>query len=354
MKSFSLSFLFIFFSVSGFAQTDQIAPEKTGAELITFLQSNYSVTNPRGYNGARDAMYSSIDNTGGNISCVYTGYTIITSNRTDAFEKGINTEHVWPQSLFGQAEPLRGDIHHLYPTRVDVNGARSNFPFAEIPDEQTTRWYTNSTNQTSIPTSKIDDYSELLANTSFEPREDFKGNIARSVFYFWAIYQNNSNITSNSANEPFFNGMKDVLLEWHDADRVNQEEVQRSLGAEAAQGNKNPFVHDTTLVRRAFFGGIAVSNDLEPDSPTKIQLSQNYPNPFNPTTNIRYSIEVPGFITLKVYDMLGREVAVLVNGFKSTGTYTSSFDASRLSSGIYIYQLVSQDQILTRKMTFLK
>ena len=68
-------------------------------------------------------MYSSIDNVNGQIIGVYTGYTITSNNRSDAFNKGINTEHVWPQGLFDKDEPMRGDIHHLFPTRIEANSA---------------------------------------------------------------------------------------------------------------------------------------------------------------------------------------------------------------------------------------
>ncbi len=239
-------------TTSLFAQNDSIFPSQTGETLVNSLQANYSVTNPLGYNSARDAMYGSIDNKNGQIIGVYTGFTITANTRGDAFDKGINTEHTWPQGLFDRDEPMRGDIHHLFPTRIQANSARENFPFAEIPDNQTSKWFRDDDEQTSVPTSNIDEYSELLNGSSFEVREDHKGNTARAIFYFWAIYQDEPDVADD---ESFFNGMKDVLLAWHDADPVDQAEVDRSLGAESAQGNRNPFVHDTTLVRRAFFGG---------------------------------------------------------------------------------------------------
>ncbi len=84
-------------------------------------------------------------------------------------------------------------------------------------------------------------------------------------------------------------------------------------------------------------------------------LEQNYPNPFNPTTNIRYSIRDAGLVTLKVYDLLGREVATLVNQVQQPGNYQVSFDASRLtSSGMYIYRLQSGSFTRTMKMLLVK
>jgi DNA-binding beta-propeller fold protein YncE len=83
-------------------------------------------------------------------------------------------------------------------------------------------------------------------------------------------------------------------------------------------------------------------------------LSQNYPNPFNPTTKIQFSVGKQGLTTLKVYDMLGREVATLINETLSMGTYNVEFDASNLPSGTYIYELRSGDRRLTEKMTLMK
>ena len=83
-------------------------------------------------------------------------------------------------------------------------------------------------------------------------------------------------------------------------------------------------------------------------------LSQNYPNPFNPTTDIRYSVGKSGYTTLKVYNMLGQEVATLVDGKVNVGTYTVHFDASNLTSGVYVYELVSGNRRISQKMTVLK
>ena len=102
---------------------------------------------------------------------------------------------------------------------------------------------------------------------------------------------------------------------------------------------------------RAKNTGINEYNSFIPD---KITLSQNYPNPFNPTTNIKFSIPNSGNISLKVYDRLGKEVADLADGFRSAGTYEINFDASRLSSGIYFYKLVTNDIVNTKKMTLIK
>jgi ligand-binding sensor domain-containing protein len=83
-------------------------------------------------------------------------------------------------------------------------------------------------------------------------------------------------------------------------------------------------------------------------------LSQNYPNPFNPSTVISYQLPVIGFVTLKVYDILGREVATLVNEEKPAGEYEVEFDGSNLTCGIYFYQLKAGEFAETKKMILLK
>jgi hypothetical protein len=88
--------------------------------------------------------------------------------------------------------------------------------------------------------------------------------------------------------------------------------------------------------------------------PDKFSLEQNYPNPFNPITRFKYSIPRDGEVSLKVYDALGNQVAVFVNGFLKAGRYNAEFDASRFGSGVYFYVLSSGDFRETRKMVLIK
>ncbi len=105
--------------------------------------------------------------------------------------------------------------------------------------------------------------------------------------------------------------------------------------------------------------------DLTPTSaepiykPTEFKLNQNYPNPFNPTTKIKYSVPSVGtqravFLQLKVYDMLGREVATLVNKNQQPGNYEVAFDASNLSSGVYFYRMQAGEFVRSKKMILMK
>jgi hypothetical protein len=89
-------------------------------------------------------------------------------------------------------------------------------------------------------------------------------------------------------------------------------------------------------------------------SPAQSGLTQNYPNPFNPMTSIHYSLREPGQVNLTVYDILGREVIVLVDGLKERGSYTVEFDASKLSSGVYFYRLKTEHFTNVKKMIVTK
>ncbi|CAN5635686.1 hypothetical protein BH10BAC5_BH10BAC5_01050 [soil metagenome] len=102
------------------------------------------------------------------------------------------------------------------------------------------------------------------------------------------------------------------------------------------------------------YATISGISSFDPLLPSKYNLSQNYPNPFNPTTSISYSLIKNGFASLKVYDMLGKEVSTLVNGIQNAGTYTYSFDASKLSSGVYYYKLESAEFTDTKRMMLVK
>lgn len=97
----------------------------------------------------------------------------------------------------------------------------------------------------------------------------------------------------------------------------------------------------------------AVDTEVE-DTPVAFDLSQNYPNPFNPATNIQFSIPSSGEVNLTVYNLLGQKVATLISEKLSAGSHTVNFDASQLSSGIYLYRLSSGNQVMTKKMTLIK
>jgi len=107
------------------------------------------------------------------------------------------------------------------------------------------------------------------------------------------------------------------------------------------------------------FGGgrrniVSVEEEIITGVPSSFDLFQNYPNPFNPTTNIRYSVVESGLVSLKVYNVTGQEVTTLVSSYKDAGIYEVSFNASTLPSGVYVYELKQNNNIITKKMSLIK
>jgi len=88
--------------------------------------------------------------------------------------------------------------------------------------------------------------------------------------------------------------------------------------------------------------------------PERFLLSQNYPNPFNPTTKITYSIPVPGNVSVKIFDITGREIKTLVNEFRNAGSYEIEFDGGGLSSGVYYYKLETNNFSEVKRMILIK
>jgi len=93
---------------------------------------------------------------------------------------------------------------------------------------------------------------------------------------------------------------------------------------------------------------------VELEAPKEFKLEQNYPNPFNPTTTISYQIPERSYVTIKVYDILGREIKTLVNENKEAGYYETEFDGKELVSGIYIYRLMAKNYNENKKMLLIK
>ncbi|HLA62987.1 MAG TPA: endonuclease, partial [Rhodothermales bacterium] len=260
--------LFALASASAAAQTcpasgTTLYPGLDGQQLRDSLAANYYPAQTLSYENARDVMYATLDNVAGIVTCRYSGYTAnipygSPDARALATAQDINAEHTWPQSMGAENAPMHDDLHHLYPVYESVNSARNNHPFAEIPDDQTNAWYRLTENTATPNPAFINEYSERdgthpnpLFDDRFEPREDHKGNVARSMFYFYTVYQ----AVADAANPNFFPAQRDDLRGWVVADPVTPQEYARTCTIQGIQGNVNPFVIDPTLVERAFFSG---------------------------------------------------------------------------------------------------
>jgi len=110
----------------------------------------------------------------------------------------------------------------------------------------------------------------------------------------------------------------------------------------------------TDGLQRAGFTTVTDVAQAKQIAPKLYTLEQNYPNPFNPSTEIRYTLPKQNFTSLKVYDVLGREIATLVEKIQEGGEYTVSFDASHFPSGVYFYALRSGEFFSVRKMMLVR
>jgi len=122
-----------------------------------------------------------------------------------------------------------------------------------------------------------------------------------------------------------------------------------------AFGGNNWLTSWTTLDKNGYLKkNISSVKEISSKIPTKFELSQNYPNPFNPSTNIEFKVVTEGNVVLKIYNILGQEVAELVNKEMTPGTYTVQWDASSSASGVYVYRLQAGNNVITKKMMLVK
>lgn len=115
-----------------------------------------------------------------------------------------------------------------------------------------------------------------------------------------------------------------------------------------------PTVGSAFILDDLAFGGATSAEETPAPLPTRSSLAQNYPNPFNPATEIAFDVAAGGPVSLRVYDLLGREVAVLVNGERAPGRYRERFDGSGLASGVYVYRLQTAGAVETRRMMLVR
>ena len=207
------------------------------------------------YSAARGKMYNYADNYNNQVRGVYSGYVEAVPYSTTSTSPGvvnrINCEHTVPQAWFNQTVRMRSDMHHLFPTYDTWNNLRGSDPFAEIPDATTVTWVRNTTSQSTIPTTLIDEWSEDT-NNQFEPREDHKGNLARAIFYFYTMHGGQPELVSSGHHNISSVADLNTLYAWHLADPVDAHEIERDRRVMVSQGNHNPYISMPGLVAPAW------------------------------------------------------------------------------------------------------
>ena len=177
-----------------------------------------------------------------------------------------NREHSVPQSAFGEAAPMRNDIHHVVPTDGYVNNRRSTYVFGEVKNAT---WI--SKNGSKVGSSNVANYN----GTVFEPIDEFKGDFARIFLYFTTRYQNrigsiNFGMFGSSAYPGLSSWSIPLLLKWHNQDPVSQREINRNNAAYKFQGNRNPFIDHPEFVDLIWGSGTIIPDNESPSTPTNL------------------------------------------------------------------------------------
>ncbi|MDO8970072.1 MAG: endonuclease [Saprospiraceae bacterium] len=315
---------------------ESVFPGLSGAELIDSVARNFRPDSVLGYGMARDTMFANvlaIDDD--SLRCIYSGHTLYLDPTQDPTQfvfqnggpNGINTEHSYPQSKGAADGNARSDMHHLYPTRVAVNEARGSLPFAEIPDQQTQKWFIGNQFFTSIPTLNIDGYSESRTD-AFEPRESVKGDIARSIFYFYTMYR----AQANAADPNFFEIQRPTLCQWAKQDPADSSELRKTWRIAPYQAGKpNPFVLDCTLAFRCWCPGETPNclvNTDAPDAPFGGAL-RVWPNPAAEQLWMELGTASPA--TFRLIDLMGRTVMI-----QESTNGEGFFQLQNLPRGVYV------------------
>jgi hypothetical protein len=222
------------YSKSYYSLTENKSQEALKTALSSRLALGY---NDLGYTGARDQMYASIDNNGGQVECVYTGRTATFNTRAGANTNSFNCEHTFPQGFFNSNVPMRSDIHHLFPTDVTANSRRGNDPFGVV---STASWSQGGSKS---------------GGGKFEPRNVHKGAVARAMMYFVIRYQDYSN---------HFSGQESILRQWHEQYPPTAAERARNVAIFNLQNNRNPFVDYPQFIERiSDIDGTAQATDTD-------------------------------------------------------------------------------------------
>ncbi|WP_299100689.1 endonuclease [uncultured Winogradskyella sp.] len=244
-----------------------------------------------------------------------------------------NRESIVPQGTFGAALPMKNDIHHVVPSDAFVNNQRGSLPFGTVGSATWT-----SLNGSKKGNSSLTNYSGVV----FEPIDEFKGDIARAVFYFATRYEDT---VDNYTGFAMFNGTEnqalypwaiEVLLDWHNnVDPVDQREIDRNIAAYNYQGNANPFV-DHPEYADAIWANVL---NVEVFNSSKISL---HPNPV--TDNVTIDLQSPVDTEIEIFDILGKRV------YKSLINKSSSLNLEGLNTGIYVMKLTKNSETITKKL----
>jgi uncharacterized protein len=333
MKHKSLLSFLTFISIINLNAQEILFPGLKGDTLLIELKKYYTPKTILPYDQARTKLYSEVFLQNDSIECFYSGYKIPVPPGTNILSwtatYGIQTEHLFPRSLGSTSMPALSDLHHLVPARATINTLRKNTPFQDIDDDQTKYWIHKDKVITSIPRKDIHLYSESKSN-AFEPIEFRKGDIARSLFYFYTFYRSEADKKSKT----FFSSMLPDLCRWHRSDKVDSTEILRSFAIARIQSNVNPFIFDPSLAERCFCAPY-------PDILTKSYSVKIYPNP---SKGLLY-IDIPdykGQVIMKISNQSGKLL-------ETHHLMYSGLMSWRLEEGIYFIEISLSNNQITKQ-----
>lgn len=340
---FSLLLVCARLSAQGF---ETVFPGLSGEELTDSVASHYRPTTVLDYANARDTLYANIlaldDDS---LRCIYSGHTLWLDPTQDPTQwvyqnggpNGLNTEHAYPQGKGAAEGNARSDMHHLYPARIPVNEARGDAPYAEIPDAQTQKWFRGSQTLTSIPAVDIDAYAESKTGF-FEPRESVKGDLARSVFYFYTMYR----AQANTADPNYFETQRPTLCQWAQQDPADSTELRKTWRIAPYQdGKPNPFVIDCTLASRCWCPGVppnCLVGTETPSAPLRGAL-RAWPNPASEWLFVEGGTDSPA--TFQLLDLMGRTVML-----HESANGEGFFLIKNLPHGVYVVKMGGQSRLV--------
>lgn len=199
----------------------------------------------------------------------------------------------------------------------------------------------------------------VLSNSRGYPKKLFKSHDLGNTWQVIELPLNDyTSVNGINENTVFITGDDGVLLETTDGFNSWEKTVidpdTRNNDVLFTENKTGYLVTDKRIYRNKRFRTITSSEVEYGTQVGGISLEQNYPNPFNPATNISFTLSQPSSVVVSVYNILGRKVDELYSGLKSTGNHTLTFDASRLSGGIYFYELKTPSFVERKKMTLVK
>lgn len=336
----SLSFLAGFCCAAAAQGFQPVFPGISGQPLLDSLFDRYLPATVLTYADARDTLYAKIlAKADDSLRCIYSGHTLYLDPTQDPTQyiylggapNGMNTEHAYPQSKGAADGNARSDMHHLYPARIPVNEARASLPFAEIPDAQTQKWFWKTQTLTSTPAEHIGQYAEANA-AKFEPREASKGDVARSVFYFYTVYRNQA----NTADPNFFELQRLTLCAWNAQDPADSSELVKTWRiAHYQDGKPNPFVLDCTLAQRSWCPetppNCTVSAHAAPDvAPLRLRV---VPQPADAQARLEAVLPFDGTLRGTLRSVLGQELATFRADAAQAGPFSMPLDFSSVQQG---------------------